>query len=756
DLAADWPIRARLLRLAAHDHVLTITMHHIASDGWSMGVLSREIDALYGAFSQNQAPTLAPLSVQYADFARWQRDWLTGADLERQTDWWKAHLDGAPPLLELPYDHPRPTRPTYRAGMVTTTISATLTTRLNALAKASDASLFMVLRAAFAVLMQRWSGSDDLVIGSPVANRVVPEIEGLIGFFVNTLALRSDLSGSPTFIEVLEQTRRVCLEAYTHQDLPFEKIVAELKPERRTDVQPIVQVLFALQNARFDRFRLADLLVTGFAASQAMVRFDLEVHVFEKEGTLECTAVYATDLFEHDTAASLVRHYLHLLEQIVENATRPIARLRLATAADIATVHQMGNIPLTANEALLSNVEEAFEDQAALHPHAVALVFEDRALTYGALNARANRLAHHLITLGVQPEDRVAIVMDRSLELLIAILATLKAGGAYVPLDPSWPEARLALTLNDSEAAVVLTQQAHHERTRGAAREEVPVVALDAPSTQEIHARMPRATPIVSGRSARSLAYVIYTSGSTGTPKGAGIEHHSIVNQLVWMQRYLALNSMHRVLQKTPITFDVSVCELLLPLREGATLVIARPDAHRDPVAIYATVNEQQITTVHFVPPMLEHFTAALPLADSPLLPLLEDIVCSGQELLVTASRTVTERLPHITLHNLYGPTEAAVHVTTYTCSPDRQRPSVPIGVPVDNTMAYVLDVHGELTPVGLPGELHLGGFQVGRGYARRPGLTAERFVADPFSPEPGARMYRTGDLVRWNAHGEL
>ncbi|NDD31163.1 MAG: non-ribosomal peptide synthetase, partial [Proteobacteria bacterium] len=313
DLAADWPIRAHLLRLAARDHVLTITMHHIASDGWSIGVLSRELDGLYRAFSQKQTPTLVPLPVQYADFARWQRDWLSGAGLERQTAWWKAHLDGAPPLLELPYDHPRPPRPTYRAGVVTTTVNASITTRLHALAKASDASLFMVLRAAFAVLMQRWSQSNDLVIGSPVANRVVPEIEGIIGFFVNTLALRSDLSGNPTFTEVLEQTRRVCLEAYTHQDLPFEKIVAELNPERRTDAQPIVQVSFALQNTRFDGFGLADLLVTGFAPSQATVRFDLEVHVFEVEGTLACNAMYATDLFEQDTVASLVRHYLHLL-----------------------------------------------------------------------------------------------------------------------------------------------------------------------------------------------------------------------------------------------------------------------------------------------------------------------------------------------------------------------------------------------------------------------------------------------------------
>ncbi|NDD31733.1 MAG: non-ribosomal peptide synthetase, partial [Proteobacteria bacterium] len=398
--------------------------------------------------------------------------------------------------------------------------------------------------------------------------------------------------------------------------------------------------------------------------------------------------MYATDLFEHDTAASLVRHYRHLLEQITENATLPIARLRLTTDADIATLHQLGNIPLTAKAPPLSNVVEAFEDQAALHPHAVALVFEDRTLTYGALNTRANRLAHHLVTLGVQPEDRVAIVMDRSLELLVAIVATLKAGAAYVPLDPSWPEARLALTLNDSEAAVVLTQQAHQERTRGATRDEVPVVALDASSTHETVARMGSATPVVNGRSAHSLAYIIYTSGSTGTPKGAGIEHHSIVNRLVWMQRYLGFNSRNRVLQKTPITFDVSVWELLLPLREGAALVIATPDAHRDPVLIYNIMHEQQITTVHFVPPMLEHFIAALPRADSRLLPSLEDVVCSGQELPLRTSRTAADRLPHIVLHNLYGPTEAAVDVTAYTFSPDRKRNSVPIGVPVDNTMA--------------------------------------------------------------------
>jgi amino acid adenylation domain-containing protein len=748
DLSTGPLFRVSLLRLGAEEHVLLLSQHHIVSDGWSMGVLYRELSALYEAYREGRPSPLPELPVQYADYAVWQREQLQGEVLDRQISYWRERLAGAPELLELPTDRPRPRVQTYRGATVPVELSSELLERLQALARSEGATLYMTLLGAFQVLLSKYSGSEDIVVGSPIAGRTRREVEDLIGFFINTLVLRTDLSGDPSFREVLRRAREVTLGAYAHQEVPFERLVAELQPERSLSHTPLFQVILTLQTAGGGLDALPGLEVSPVQAERVSAKFDLSLELTPTSHGLRGGLTYPTDLFERGTVQRMLGHLEQVLEQVAADADVRLSELELLGQAERALVLEEWN--RTAAEYPADRcIHELFEAQAARTPDAVAVRFEDESLTYAELNARANRLAHHLRGRGVGPEVRVGVLMERSLEMVVSLLAVLKAGGAYVPLDPGLPAERLAYVLDDSATPVLLTRKT----PCGAlpVLEGVEVVSLDCAA--ERLAAEPAENP-AGGAGADSLAYVIYTSGSTGRPKGVMNQHRGVVNRLVWMQAQFGIGADDVVLQKTPFGFDVSVWEFFWPLQQGATLVMARPDGHRDPLYLQEVIEREGVTTVHFVPSMLQQFVEAV---EAGRCASLRNVVCSGEALPPALVDRFYERFAGpVVLTNLYGPTEAAVDVSCWTCPRDGAAGVVPIGRPVWNTQLYVLDAALRPLPVGVPGEMYIGGVQVARGYQGRAALTAERFVPDPFSVQPGARLYRTGDRARWRADGAI
>jgi amino acid adenylation domain-containing protein len=743
DLARGPLFRAMLVRLAAVEHVLLVNMHHIVSDGWSLGVLVREIGALYGAYVAGRSSPLPELAVQYADYAVWQRGWLKDEALAQQVGYWKERLSGAPAALDLPTDRPRPSVQSFKGAVHGFELSRELTTALARLARAEGATLYMVLLAAFQVLLRRYSGQEDIVVGSPIAGRRRYELEGLIGFFVNTLALRTDLSGDPSFRELLKRVKEVALGAYAHQDLPFEKLVEVLQPVRDLSRSPLVQVCFALQNMPGETLQLPGLELQWVGVEGLSSKFDLSVFMFETVEGLGGHIEYATALFDASTIDRFVDHFETLLEGIVAGPDRRISELPLLSVAER---HQLvaewnGTAADYPGDRCL---HELFTAQAAKTPDAVAVIFEGQQLTYAELDRRSNQLAHHLRGLGIGPETVVGICVERSLEMVVGLLGILKAGGAYLPLDPSYPQERLAFMLEDARASILVTQAALLQQLPAHAAQ---VVRLDA-DHEEI-ARQSTAAP-ASNVGPDNLAYVIYTSGSTGKPKGVMNTHCSIVNRLWWMQDAYDLTPADRVLQKTPFGFDVSVWEFFWPLMFGARLIVARPAGHKDPSYLADLVWHEGVTIMHFVPSMLQEF---LEVADLVCCGSLRDVVCSGEALPVDTQNKFLAQLPS-RLHNLYGPTEAAVDVSAWHCKLTPGSTHVPIGHPINNISLYVLDRLLEPVPIGVAGELYIGGVGLARGYLGRPGLTAERFVPSPF--REGERLYRTGDLARWRSDGEL
>jgi len=744
-------IRGRLVKMADDEHALLLTMHHIVSDGWSMGILTNELSALYQAYRHGQADPLPALPLQYADYAAWQRRWLSGDLLRRQADYWKQALSGAPALLELPTDRVRPAEQDFAGDAVEVELGAELTRELKALSRRHGTTLYMTLLAGWAVLLARLAGQPEVVIGTPVANRMRAEIESLIGFFVNTLALRVDLTGSPTVSELLAQVKARTLEAQEHQDIPFEQVVEITQPPRSLAHAPIFQVVFAWQNAPEGTLDLPGLTLSPLAAPHVTAQFDLSLWLQEENQQITGGVQYATALFDQATVRRYLEHWRRLLAAMVADETEAIDRLPLLGEAERRQVLVEWNAT-AADYPKDVCVHELFEAQVAKTPRAVAIEFEDERLTYDELNARANRLAHYLRELGVGPDARVAICVERSIEMVVALLATLKAGGAYVPLDPAYPSERLAYMLEDSAPAVLLTHGGARDALAGRTL-AVPVIDLERDSAKWAaqSAENPQRSSI--GMNERNLAYIIYTSGSTGQPKGAMNEHRGVVNRLVWMQETYRLGANDAVLQKTPFSFDVSVWEFFWPLMYGARLVMARPGGHKDPGYLVRVIQERKITTLHFVPSMLQVF---LEDEDASECKNLSRVICSGEALPALMARQFYERLPEAELHNLYGPTEAAVDVTSWNCKQEASGIGVPIGRPIANTQIYILDAHGQPMPIGVAGEVYIGGVQVGRGYLNRPELTEERFKRDPFSREPGARMYKTGDLGRWLAHGAI
>jgi len=738
DLARGPLLRPMLLQLDDEDHALLMTMHHIVSDGWSMGVLARELSALYAAFSSGGASPLPELPIQYADFAVWQRERLQGEELKRHLAYWESRLGGEPPAMQLPTDRPRLPVQTFRAAKHALAVPEELTRALHGLSREQGATLFMTLLAAFFVMLQRYTGEEDLVVGTPIANRTRPELEGLIGFFVNSLAIRAGLEGDPSFVELLARVRETCLGAYAHQDLPFERLVEELRPERDTGGNPFFQLVFALQNAPASPLELEGIEVGRLELGHHTVRFDLECHLWPEAGRLAGYILYDADLFDGTTIERMVGHWGRLLEAVVEGPECRLSELgMLGEAERRLLVEELSGREVAYERA--SSIHEVFERQARRRPGAVAVECGSARLTYGELSERSSRLAGRLRAMGVGAETPVGLCAGRSVEMVVATLAILKAGGAYVPLDPSYPAERLRYMIEDSGIEVVLADGETAGRLPETAAQ---VVRLDGAlgEAEEIG-------EWESGAGAESLAYVMYTSGTTGEPKGVEVTHRNVM-RLVRGADYVELGEEEVVLQLAPISFDAATFEIWAPLLNGGRLVVY-PEERYSLAELGAAIQRHGVTTLWLTAPLFHQ------MVDDELEGLrgVRQLLAGGDVLSPERVRRVLEKLEGCVVVNGYGPTEG----TTFTCChrmegvEDVGEP-VPIGRPVANTRVYILD--GRMAPVavGVVGELWAGGDGVARGYRGAEELTAERFVEDPFVK--GGRLYRTGDLARWRGDG--
>ncbi|MFG6206639.1 non-ribosomal peptide synthetase [Pseudomonas retamae] len=745
DLAVGPLLRVTLLKLAEQEHVLLLTLHHIVSDGWSMNVLIDEFIRCYDAFDAGLAPQLAALPIQYSDYALWQRRWLEAGEQARQLEYWQAQLGDEHPVLELPLDHSRPAMPSYRGTRYEFAIDEVLAGQLRHTAQQHQVTLFMLLLAAFNALLHRYTGQNDIRVGVPIANRNRGETEGLIGFFVNTQVLRTQLEGQTRVDALLRAVKETALGAQAHQDLPFEQLVEALKLERSLSHTPLFQVMYNHQPQVADIASLSTasgLVLDSLDWQSRTTQFDLTLDTYEQGGKLHAALTYASDLFEAPTIERMAQHWLRLLAAMVADPSQRIGELPLLDADEQHTlVHEWNSVH--ADYPSSTPIHQLIEAQVARTPDAPALLFAEQSLSYAELDARANRLAHLLRQHGVRADSLVGVCALRSVEMVVALLAVLKSGGAYVPLDPEYPQERLAYMIEDSCITLLLTQAALRSALP---TDAVQVITLDQPDLLEGYSDQ---RPDVSV-DPLNLAYVIYTSGSTGKPKGAGNSHAALVNRLCWMQEAYGLEASDAVLQKTPFSFDVSVWEFFWPLLTGARLVVAAPGAHRDPLQLIDTINHYGISTLHFVPSMLQAFIHEPGVASCVG---LKRIVCSGEALPLDAQVQVFTKLPATGLYNLYGPTEAAIDVTHWTCV-DEGADSVPIGRPIANLRTHVLDAELLPVPSGVAGELYLGGAGLARSYHQRPGLTAERFVPCPF--HPGARLYRTGDRVRQRGDGVI
>ncbi|HEX6290054.1 MAG TPA: amino acid adenylation domain-containing protein, partial [Herpetosiphonaceae bacterium] len=744
-------VRARLFQLAPTEHVLLLLLHHSMCDGWSLGVLIREVAACYAAARAHHRPTLPPLPIQYADYAVWQHQWIQSSVAQKQLAYWRQQLAAAPPLLELPTDFPRPAAPTYRGGSHTFVIPPTIASALPDLSRQFGATPFMTLLALFEVLIYRYTGQHDLMIGTPIAGRRPVETEGLIGFFVNTLALRTDLRGNPTFGALLQRVRAVTLQAYAHQDLPFEQIVADVHPERSLHAVPLIQVFFALQNVPRPVSNLGDLTLRRFPIAIDTVQYDLILNMEEADSGLWGRFEYSADLFMPDTIARMAGHFQTLLMAIVKDPERPIGDLPLLTdAEEHRLLVEWNSTQAPFERACLHRLVEA---QARRTPDVTAVIDHDQRVTYAELNRRANRLAHHLRQRGIDRGMRVGVALDRSVDLIVALLGILKAGGAYVPLDPLYPPERLAFMLEDAQAALLLTRQAHGSTLPDTG---TPLVQLDA--DRDRIAQASADNPVHDDIPEQS-AYVIYTSGSTGRPKGVDCHHAGVVNLLTDFTRRQPILPGDACSCWTSISFDPSVYEIWSALVAGGTLHLVPDSVRVDGAAFIAWLDRHQIRSAYIPPFLVQDLAAWLDRSTAP---------CSLRRLLVGVEpipeallALIAARVPGLQIINGYGPTEATICATLYPIQPGATANRyAPIGQPVHNTQIYVLDAALRPVPIGVPGEVYIGGGGLAHGYFNRPDLTAERFTPNPFSRHghtlPGTRLYRTGDRARYLPDGNL
>ena len=749
DLSRGPLLRIKLLRLAPQDHILCLNMHHIVSDGWSMGVLFHELSELYKSYALRTPISLPELTVQYADYSVWQRQWLQGEILNRQVSYWRKQLDGVS-TLQLPTDRIRPALQTYRGARSTFELPAPLFDALNALSQRQGVTLFMTLLASFELLLSRYCGQSDIAVGSPIAGRTRQEIERLIGFFVNTLVLRADLSANPTFTELLRQVRETTLDAYTHQDVPFEKLVEELHPERSLNHSPLFQVMFAFQNNVDKSLELEGITVEPIRMASDVAKFDLMLTLSERSGTLAGSLNYNTDLFDASTIERMLGHLQNLIEGIVVNPEHRLSELPLLSDAEKHQLLMEWN-DTKRDYPKDKCVHELFEEQVERTPDAVAVIFEDQRLTYRELNQRANQLAHYLIAQGMQAETRVAVCLERSMELAIGFLAVLKAGGVYVPLDPTYPRERLMLMVQDSQAQFVVSLLSLAAQIPS---HDSPSIFLDL--VREQLDRQDDSNPR-STIASQNPAYVLYTSGSTGIPKGVVMGHAALENLVSWQVENLSQPLPARTLQFASIGFDVSIQEMLATWCSGGSLILINNELRRDALGLLRYLDEQSIERV-FLP-----FVALQQMADAAASGNccphdLREIITAGEQLQLTESlRSFLNRLGNCCLRNQYGPTESHV-VSEFTLEPpfDRWPDLPPIGHPIANTQIYILDANLNPVPIGVPGELHIGGDGLARGYLNRPELTAEKFIANPFRNDPLARLYKTGDLARYLPDGNI
>ncbi|WP_038860411.1 non-ribosomal peptide synthetase, partial [Pseudomonas sp. R62] len=729
-----------LVRLDDEEHQLLVTLHHIIADGWSLNILLDEFSRLYAAATQGATATLAALPTQYADYGNWQRQWLAQGEGERQLAYWKAQLGEEHPPLELATDHPRSARHNHSAARYSVRLSSKLSEAIRQTAQAHEATPFMLLLAALQSLLHRYSGQRDIRIGVPNANRPRLETQGLIGFFINTQVLRAQIDSRLTFAELLNQTRQAALGAQAHQDLPFEQLL-EAFPQARE--QGLFQVMFNHQQRDLSALkRLPGLLAEELPWHSREAKFDLQLHSEEdRNGRLSLAFDYASELFDATTIERLAEHFHNLLSEVCEQPQQAIGDLRLLTASEQNQQKDWSVAPCTPAQHWLP---ELLEQQLRNTPQRTALVWDGGSLDFSELHAQSNRLAHYLRDKGVGPDVCVAIAAERSPQLLIGLLAIIKAGGAYVPLDPDYPVERLAYMLRDSGVELLLTQTQLLERLP--ASDGVSVIAMDALHLDKWPSQAPGLR--LHGD---NLAYVIYTSGSTGQPKGVGNTHAALAERLQWMQDTYRLDETDVLMQKAPISFDVSVWECFWPLISGARLLLAAPGEHRDPHRIAQRVQQYGVTTLHFVPPLLALFI------DEPLsaeCTSLRRVFSGGEALPAELRNRVLTQLPAVQLHNRYGPTETAINVTHWHCTTaDGERS--PIGRPLGNVVCRILDADLNPVPAGVPGELCISGIGLARGYLGRPALNAERFVVDPLG-EQGARLYRTGDRARWSSDGVI
>lgn len=736
--------RVRLLRLQTNVHILILVIHHIITDGWSMSIFFREIAAIYRHLVDGEPLDLPDLKIQYPDFAQWQRTVMTGGILDRELDYWRNKLSESPRVLGLPTDRSRPAIQTHRGASQSWFIDQNLTDALKILSQRESSSLYMILLAAFYILLWRYTSAEDILVGTPIAARNEVELEDLIGLFVNTIIVRGELSGNPTFLAFFRRIITTCFEAYEHQHAPFEKIVEELETDRSLSYAPLVQVMFVLQNAPKQIIQLSHLELEELIFESGLAKFDLTLDITEAEG-LHCTFEYSTDLFDASTINRMMRNFDTLLRSIVLDPESRLSGLEMLHPAEKRIVSVEWNstqFPFRQE----ATIHGLFEEQVSRTPRAIALVENTEQITFRELNERANRLGHALLSMRLVPDAPVAVLVERSIDMVAAMLGVLKAGRPYVPLDPSYPKERLAFMIQDSGASVVVT----HRGLNALLSDGIAVLRLDG--LERITEHDSSANPATGARN--ETAYLIYTSGSTGRPKGVEGTHRATVNRFEWMWRNYPFQHGEVACQKTSIGFVDSIWEIFGPLLVGTALVVI-PDAFLEPEGLAGALAKHRITRIVLVPSLLRLLLEEVSDLQSKL-PDLTLWISSGEALPLDLARRFREALPQVKLLNLYGSSEVAADVTCEEVRDLEQVSSVPIGRPIANVQVYLLDQDLRPVPIGARGEIYVGGECLARGYYRRPELTAERFIANPFTGDRSARLYRTGDFGRFKADGIL
>ena len=748
DLEKDLPIRSALFKLDEQDYIFVITLHHIASDGWSLTLLAQELSAFYTAAIQNQAPDLPELSVQYADFALWQRQWLQEKNLESQLNYWVDKLRDLPPL-QLPTDHPRPAIETFRGASCPIILSKSLTAKLKHLTQQQGLTIFMTLLAGFKVLLARYCGQTGVAVGSPIANRNRQEVEGLIGFFVNSIVLYTELDGDLSFIDVLKRVQQTSLEAYSNQDFPFEKLVEELHPERSLTHNPLFQVMFAVQQneAMVSGFNLPDLEMSIYSEAdmEMPIRTDMEMHLWQEGEEIKGFCNYNQDLFEPTTIAQMLSHYQNLLSAAVDTPEQPISQISLLTKEEYHQIVFDWNNTKT-NYPSEQCIHQLFEAQAEKTPNAIAVIFENEMLTYAELNTKSNQLAYHLQTCGVKPNTFVGICVERSAGLIVGLLAILKVGAAYVPLDPSYPRPRLEYMVDDGQLSVVITQEKWRKQLP---KNILATVDLDSDwSTIEQQPTENFPNTITSS----SLAYLIYTSGSTGKPKGVPIPHHG-VTRLVISTNYIDISSKDRIAQASNASFDAATFEIWGALLNGATMIGVNKTTLLSPETLYSHLQTHSINILFLTTALFNQVASSVPHGFKNL----KYVLFGGEAVDPKAVRQILASGGPEHLLHVYGPTECTTFSSWYPITHVSENAvNIPIGKSIANSTTYVLDPNSYPVPIGVAGELHIGGDGLALGYHERPELTEKKFIPDPFSNQTGQHLYKTGDLVRYLSDGNI